>query len=53
MRPGRGILGGDNERLLDALLAGVVMDAALALALDALARHGRRLRPLQSARRCV
>ena len=37
-RPGRGMFGGDDERLLDALLAGVVVQTALALALDALAR---------------
>ena len=38
LRPGRGMLRGDDERLLDALLAGVVVQTALALALDALAR---------------
>ena len=38
LRPGRGSLGGDDEGLLDALLAGVVVDATLALALNALAR---------------
>ena len=38
LRPGGGMLGRDDERLLDALLAGVVVQTALALALDALAR---------------
>jgi len=32
LRPGRGGLRGDNERLLDALLAGVIMDTPLTLA---------------------
>ncbi len=38
LRPGRGTVGGDDERLLDALLGRVVVQTALALALDALAR---------------
>ena len=36
LRPVRRILGGQDEGLLDALLAGVIMDTAFALALDAL-----------------
>jgi len=36
LRPGGGTLGGEDERLLDALLAGVVVDTPLALAFEPL-----------------